>query len=313
MCDPCAHRAVLRAVKAIAKSPAARCIDPNAAMPWMPMSADGLRVRTKAADEPLQDIEDRELRRYMQALERVMGEQVAPLVEIARNWTGSPKDLAERIRAEALAMRGDLAKQIAEIAKPYAAVMANAGAVAALQALPELTEAEDILDAEKANPLAVRAAQNAAARMSVSVSETVAQSISESVARGIDEGKTVQEIADEIAANRGITPERAQMIARTESAYAYTEGRIEAWKDTGVVVGKRWLLSPDACEFCEAAARQYGEKTVPLDTPFYTVGTTLTGVAGGRMKLTYRNVDGPPLHPNCRCDTIAVTQQEAPT
>ena len=313
MCDPCAHRAVLRAVKALAKSPAARCIDPDAAMPWMPMSADGLRVRTKAADEPLQDIEDRELRRYMQALERVMGEQVAPLVEIARNWTGSPKDLAERIRAEALAMRGDLAKQIAEIAKPYAAVMANAGAVAALQALPELTEAEDILDAEKANPLAVRAAQNAAARMSVSVSETVAQSISESVARGIDEGRTVQEIADEIAANRGITPERAQMIARTESAYAYTEGRIEAWKDTGVVVGKRWLLSPDACEFCEAAARQYGEKTVPLDTPFYTVGTTLTGVAGGRMKLTYRNVDGPPLHPNCRCDTIAVTQQEAPT
>ncbi len=29
---------------------------------------------------------------------------------------------------------------------------------------------------------------------------------------------------------------------------------------------------------------------------------------GGRMKLTYRNVDGPPLHPNCRCDVIAVTR-----
>jgi hypothetical protein len=140
------------------------------------------------------------------------------------------------------------------------------------------------------------------------VSDAAAQYIADTVAQGIEDGNSIEDMADRIAEQRGISRERAEMIARTESAYAYTEGRLESMKESGVVTGKRWLLSPDACEFCEAAARQYGEKTVPLDTPFYTVGTTLTGVAGGRMKLTYRNVDGPPLHPNCRCDVIAVTR-----
>ena len=308
MCDPCAHRAVLRAVKALAKSPAARCIDPDAAMPWLPFTADAQVIRTKSLDEPLRDIEARELAKYVAALEEVLGEAVEPLQELVREWRGTPAALAERIQREALSMRGDLAKQIREIAKPYAQVMASAGAQAATDSLADLLTPEQMLDDSEANPAAVRAAERAADRMSASVSETAAQYIADTVAGGIEEGATVDEIADRIAESRGISRSRAEMIARTESAYAYTEGRLESMKESGVVTGKRWLLSPDACEFCEAAARQYGDKTVPLDTPFYTIGTTLTGVAGGRMKLTYRNVDGPPLHPNCRCDVIAVTR-----
>jgi hypothetical protein len=299
---------VLRAVKALAKSPAARCIDPDAAMPWMPMSADGLRVRTKAADEPLQDIEARELAKYVAALEEVLGEAVEPLQELVREWRGTPAALAERIQREALSMRGDLAKQIREIARPYAQVMASAGAQAATESLAAFLTPEQLLEDAEANPAAVRAAERAADRMSLSVSDAAARYIADTVAQGIEDGDSIEDMADRIAEQRGISRERAEMIARTESAYAYTEGRLESMKESGVVTGKRWLLSPDACEFCEAAARQYGDKTVPLDTPFYTIGTTLTGVAGGRMKLTYRNVDGPPLHPNCRCDVIAVTR-----
>jgi len=304
---------VLRAVKALAKSPAARCIDPDAAMPWMPMSADGLRVRTKAADEPLQDIEARELRRYITELERTVGQQLTPIRDLVRDWKGTPEELVERVREMATRMRADLAKEIAAIARPYAAVMADAGARSGLAALPQSIPAvADMVEFGQANPLAVRAAENTAIRMANTVAQTTARNVSEHVAEGIRTGETIDEMAEWIA-DEGFSESRATMIARTESAYAYTEGRIEAWKETGVVQGKQWLLSPDACEFCEAAARQYGEKTVPLDTPFYTLGTTLTGVAGGRMKLTYRNVDGPPLHPNCRCDTIAVTQPEATT
>ena len=306
------ERIILRAAKALSRSPAARCIDPDAEMPWLPFSADGQRIRTKALDEPLRDVEARELRRYINALEEVLGEAVEPLEELVREWRGTPQALAERIQREALSMRSDLAKQIREIARPYAQVMADAGARAMLESLEAFPEVKDILkdaDEAEANPLAVRAAQSAADRMSLSVSDNAARYIADTVARGIDEGQTIDEMADAIAESRGISRERATMIARTESAYAYTEGRIEAAKESGVVIGKRWLVSPDACEFCEAAARQYGAKTIPLDTPFYTVGTTLTGTAGGTMRLTYRDVQGAPLHPNCRCDVIAVTEQ----
>ena len=277
-------------------------------MPWLPLAADTQVIRTKSLDEPLRDVEARELEKYVRALEEVLGEAVEPLEELIREWRGPPAALAERIQREALSMRSDLAKQIREIARPYAQVMATAGAQAATESLAEFLTPAQLLEDAEANPAAVRAAERAADRMSLSVSEAAARYIADTVAQGIEEGETVEEMADRIAEQRGISRERAEMIARTESAYAYTEGRLESMKESGVVTGKRWLLSPDACEFCEAAARQYGDKTVPLDTPFYTVGTTLTGVAGGRMKLTYRNVDGPPLHPNCRCDVIAVTR-----
>lgn len=312
MCEPCRKRIVLRAVKALSRSPAARCIDPDAAMPWLPFTADTQTVVRKAKKEPLRDIEARELQRYMDALEEILGEAVKPLEDIVRNWRGTNKDLVERIQREALEMRSDLAKQIREVARPYAAVMADAGAKATLEALADFPKVADILkdsDEAEANPLAVRAARNAADRMSLSVSENAARYIADTVARGIQEGATISEMADAIAERRGISRTRAEMIARTESAYAYSEGRLEAMKESGVVIGKRWLLSPDACEFCEAAGRTFGQKTIPVDTPFYTVGTTLKGTRGGTMQLTYRDVQGAPLHPNCRCDIIAVTEQ----
>ena len=305
MCDPCAHRAVLRAVKALAKSPAARCIDPDAAMPWMPMSADGLRVRTKAVDEPLQDIEARELRRYITELERTVGQQLTPIRDLVRDWKGAPEELVERVREMATRMRADLAKEIAAIARPYAAVMADAGARSGLAALPQSIPAvADMVEFGQANPLAVRAAENTAIRMANTVAQTTARNVSEHVAEGIRTGETIEEMAAWIE-DEGFSESRATMIARTESAYAYTEGRIEAWKETGVVQGKQWLLSPDACEFCEAAAREFGEKSVGLDDNFYDRGTVLTGTAGGSMRLDYSPVQGPPLHPNCRCDTTA--------
>jgi hypothetical protein len=300
------ERIILRAAKALARSPAARCIDPDAAMPWLPFTADAQRIRTKALDEPLRDVEARELRRYIRELGIVVQFPADEAQAIVENWTGTPGDLKRRVRERMEAMRSDLAKEVQAISQPYAQAMADAGARAALDALPQrLPVVQEMVLFGDANPLAVRAAQNSATRLATSVSEDVAGRISAIVADGVDAGLTTDEIADQIAAAGGMSPERAMMIARTESAYAYTQGRIEAWQDTGVVQGKRWLLSPDACEFCEAAAREYGQKTIPLDQPFYVIPHTLTGTRGGTMRLTYRNVDGPPLHPNCRCDTIA--------
>jgi hypothetical protein len=80
---------------------------------------------------------------------------------------------------------------------------------------------------------------------------------------------------------------RAEMIARTELAYAHVQGNVQAWAETGEVVGTRWILGdlhdkPDVCDECADRG------VVPLGDEY----------ADG--------VDYPPAHPNCICDVVPV-------
>jgi hypothetical protein len=102
---------------------------------------------------------------------------------------------------------------------------------------------------------------------------------------------------------------RALVIARSESARAFTRGQEQAWKDTDVVAGKRWLLAPDACAFCAQFYAEYGNRVVPIGEPFAPIGTSISA-DGQTMVLDYEDIETPPLHPNCRCDMVAVMTSE---
>jgi len=107
---------------------------------------------------------------------------------------------------------------------------------------------------------------------------------------------------------QGYDSVRAERIARTETIRAFNQGQTQAWKQSGVVKGKRWLLSPTACEFCRVAAAQFGanQPGIGLDDAFYARGTIITSESGNTMMLDYQAIDGPPLHPNCRCSLVPV-------
>lgn len=133
------------------------------------------------------------------------------------------------------------------------------------------------------------------------------EAIAKYVARGIEGGATTAEMArglreEASAAGGSMSPNRAEMIARTESARGYVEGQRMQWQDSGVVEGKRWMLAVDACPFCEAMAAEFNSKTTALAEPFKRKGSTLTAADGSTMALDYSDVQGPPLHPNDRCD-----------
>ena len=88
---------------------------------------------------------------------------------------------------------------------------------------------------------------------------------------------------------------RARTIARTEIQRAHNEGRLQAYQqlmNAGLVspqAQKQWVVSPfDVCPICVPL----GGVTVP------TKGTFPNGQ------------QSPPAHPNCRCDTILVTNPE---
>ena len=94
---------------------------------------------------------------------------------------------------------------------------------------------------------------------------------------------------------------------------------------SGVVVGKQFVLAPDACPWCEAVANDFGtgrgslgdSKTINLGQPFYETGSTIRAEIEGTertMVLDYSpddtNPSVPPVHPQCRCSVRPVLAGE---
>lgn len=104
---------------------------------------------------------------------------------------------------------------------------------------------------------------------------------------------------------------RARTIARTETGRAQGYGKVAGWAATKVVGGKRWLVSPEPCEFCARAEQQYGNTTIPLEQAFYALGDTIVGTHGGVMVVDFAPVIGATIHPNDICDVIPVLNSEA--
>lgn len=85
------------------------------------------------------------------------------------------------------------------------------------------------------------------------------------------------------------------LIARTEEARAMGRGSMEAYRQSGVVRGTRWLASPDACQDCLDMA-DMGERAL-FDS---------------YAENDYELVMHPPLHPNCVCTTEPVLFEVKP-
>lgn len=165
----------------------------------------------------------------------------------------------------------------------------------------------------------VRAAiQSEAMKFLRTVDDNVKQGLRDTLIEGNKAGDSVNELRDRVKNVLGFDklkevyvpadladPEqkldnwRAEMIARTESAQSITLGEIEGWKESGVVSDIEWVAATDACPFC----LDIDGDTMPLGTPFFVVGDSLTVIGeNGKpqtMTFTYRDVYGPPLHPFC--------------
>jgi hypothetical protein len=103
----------------------------------------------------------------------------------------------------------------------------------------------------------------------------------------IEEGTSTDDLADQLEENYAFSEARAETIARTEVATADVEGNLQAYRDSGEVEGKEWILGsehPDIGCDCEDAADM---GVVPLDDDFGGIGD-------------------PPAHPNCECDILPV-------
>ena len=109
-----------------------------------------------------------------------------------------------------------------------------------------------------------------------------------------EKGWSPQKLQSAIEDSTGFNADRAEMISRTELAFADSNGNMEAYRASGVVHGKEWIVGSghdqdDECDDNEEAG------VIPLDEIFPS------------------GDDAPPSHPNCVCDVLPVVMEEIET
>lgn len=121
--------------------------------------------------------------------------------------------------------------------------------------------------------------------------------------RALISGKGIGTIADEIESAFNISKNRAETIARTETARSIELGQLNAMKSSGIELRKFVLVVLDdrTSQVCKAMHSKYGEesKSIPLS------GLFKVHIAGKTIESQTS-----PFVPNCRTDILYITQDE---
>ena len=240
------------------------------------------------------------------AVSRVFDAQVKELLEtLAAAGTMTPA-LADR--TERLLRSRNYQRALVDALAPYLRDAIAVGVDLGIDTVSKVATTIDFeVEREDLRRYADSESMRLARRTAQGVTEYTAVRVREVLGDGLAQGETVDELAGRVQSwaesqkDEDGTWSRARTVARTEANRAARVAETEAWSATGLVQGKTWLLAPDPCEFCEAASKAFSKNAVGLNQPFYAKGEVLTGADGGAMVLDYEDVQGPPLHPNCRC------------
>lgn len=127
-----------------------------------------------------------------------------------------------------------------------------------------------------------------------SIADSTRDMIRSDVATAIEEGWSNDKLAAALEENYAFSPERAETIARTETAAADVQGNVEAYQaaqEMGIRLMKKWITADD--DKVSDECRENGEQEpIPMDDEF----------SSGAM--------WPPQHPNCRCDILPLVEDQ---
>jgi hypothetical protein len=122
------------------------------------------------------------------------------------------------------------------------------------------------------------------------ISDSTREFIRADIEQAINEGWSTGTLKDKLGENYAFSDRRAETIARTEIAKADMEGNMAAYRASGVVMGKEWLLGSeyDEDDICQDNA---DAGVIALDAVFPS------------------GDDAPPAHPNCKCTVVPVLME----
>jgi HK97 family phage portal protein len=152
------------------------------------------------------------------------------------------------------------------------------------------------------------ALKSGTAKMATNFNDETIAALNDTLMQGIQEGEGLSELKKRVnGVYDDIEGYRSERIARTETLKAGNAASVDAYRQTGFVTAKAWVVNPDACGQC----LEFEGKTIGLDDTFLGLGESysVTDENGDETVFTnnYDDVEEPPLHPNCRCVIIPVS------
>lgn len=119
--------------------------------------------------------------------------------------------------------------------------------------------------------------------------------VKESISEGTENANDLESIRKEIAGIYSTaTDSRTFMIANSETARAFAVSDQHAAVESGVVRGKTFLVSANACDICQKVAGKYRDKVMPVDHEWFD-NPYSKGLLG---------------HPNCKCSQLWILKEE---
>lgn len=177
----------------------------------------------------------------------------------------------------------DIAPELADILED---MTGEAGEAALAQVLSDITEAQ----LKQVNEYATKYATQRSAELVTELTDSTREFMRTDITTALEQGMSNDQLAGLLQDNYGFSDARAEVIARTETAFADVQGNLEGYRASGQVSAKQWIISQDEiCDECQE-----------LDGTIVGLNENFPGDGG----------DGPPLHPNCRCDIIPVLTEE---
>jgi SPP1 gp7 family putative phage head morphogenesis protein len=117
------------------------------------------------------------------------------------------------------------------------------------------------------------------------ITDSTREMLSADINQALEEGWSTDKLSEVLQENYAFSDQRAETIARTEIAKADMQGSMIAYRESGVVEGKEWVLSEDPCPICEENA---DDGVIPLDQDFSS------------------GDDAAPAHTECTCTVSPV-------
>ena len=236
--------------------------------------------------------EDKAVSRYREILTRAFRKAKAKVAAHVRaNFGKLRKDVGDDLPLDDL---GDAAGDLADVSEDVADEVAR-GASARV----------GLRDKEFVDTVSARAVAQARARAAelvgkswdeatqsyvdnpnpdMAITESTRSMIRDIISNGLDDNLGADEIAQQIEDSTGFSPERADLIAKTEITRVNSDAALSAYRDvreTGVEVKKRWIIATrDVCDDCTENSKQ---EPIGVDEAFQSGDYA------------------PPVHPNCRC------------
>ena len=153
----------------------------------------------------------------------------------------------------------------------------------------------DLLD--QVNEQAVAWAEKHAADLVTKLVDTTRNKLRGDLAAGIELGMSVDQIAGVLAQDYAFSKDRAELIATTERAFADSAGNMIAYRASGVVQGKAWIMGSEHEDGAECDCEENAAAgVIDLEAEFPSGDDTA------------------PAHPRCVCDVLPVlneTSEEA--